>query len=514
MSDRINLVDAYSNRSVVAKLAKMEDEINGAQDSISTQTESFTKLADKKTEAVNTAGDTAVSKVEATRDSVVNAVTTAGTQAVADVNSASASGVKQVQDLLDGLDETVAKAEAAATTAEQASKTADEASDKAEAAAKSVDDDVIAAANAVVDAKAYATTGVLHDGTTVTSADAIEKQCETIASQVDAKVRQTAIYEAQAETWASEAVSSAQEADSSASKAKASESVCATSETNAKASETNAKASADSAGTYAGECLTYKQACDSAKTSCETSATSAQTSATQASSGATMAGKKSDEALSSAQLASGYATRASASATASANSAQEAKDAAASINPDNFVTVEDYQEINGTKKFTSPECVKRGPWTVVSNDREMITSKWEYCYGLKVSYAGTQYWQIHFDTDFGDFTALLVFDVSTVTKATITNASYEIVENHLRGPSGTTMTLGIEDGSANYTITFALKASGGCGYTVTALDLAYIPTGKTTYARQLVSDDLVLETNFMPNHEFSIPVAVPTLTSM
>lgn len=270
MSDRINLVDAYSNRSVVAKLAKMEDEINGAEDSISQQTKDFEKMADTKVASITTAGDTAVSRVEATRDSVVSSVTQAGTQAVADVNSAGASAVQQVQDLLDGLDATVAKAEAAATTAEQASKTADEASDKAEAAAKSVDDDVVAAANAVVDAKAYATTGILHDGTTVTSADAIEKQCETLVSQAEnyaesaGQIRDEAQeYATKAGEYAGNAQSSFVDAQIYAEKAKASESAC-------QASATEAAASATSAGTYAGQCLTYSQACaqsaESAKT--------------------------------------------------------------------------------------------------------------------------------------------------------------------------------------------------------------------------------------------------------
>ena len=141
MTERVNLVDAYDNRSVIAKMVSMEERISGAEDSI-----------EKTVEDGQTSIDTKVD-----------------------------SGVARISSLLTGLDDTIAKAEAAATTAETAST-------KAETAAKSVDEDIVAANNAVIDAKAYAITGILHDGTAVTSADNIAKSCETYADTASKSV--------------------------------------------------------------------------------------------------------------------------------------------------------------------------------------------------------------------------------------------------------------------------------------------------------------------------------------
>ena len=203
---RTNLVDAYDNRSVVAKLVSMEERISGAEDSI---------------EKTVKDGQTSI-------DSKVD------------------TGVTKINSLLTGLDDTIAKAEAAAATAETAST-------KAETAAKSVDEDIVAANNAVIDAKAYATTGILHDGTVVTSADNIAKSCETYAdtagkaatsastSATDAAASQTA-----AGQMAASAETSAKEASGYLDTVKASADAAATSETNAAASEAKAQAIADS----------------------------------------------------------------------------------------------------------------------------------------------------------------------------------------------------------------------------------------------------------------------------
>ena len=197
MTERVNLVDAYDNRSVVAKLVSMEERISGAESSIEKTVEDGEKSIDTKVD----------------------------------------TGVTKINSLLTGLDDTIAKAEAAASTAETAST-------KAETAAKLVDEDITAANNAVLDAQGYATTGKLHDGTVVASADSIAKSCETFADQ------------------ASKAMSQAQTAAAAASAGA----------TNAKTSEANAKKSETNASTYLD---TVKASADAAKTSADAAAQSA-----------------------------------------------------------------------------------------------------------------------------------------------------------------------------------------------------------------------------------------------
>ena len=206
MTERVNLVDAYDNRSVIAKMVTMEERISGAEDSI-----------EKTVEDGQTSIDT---KVDA--------------------------GVTKINSLLTGLDNTIAKAEAAAATAETAST-------KAETAAKSVDEDIVTANNAVIDAKAYATTGILHDGTAVTSADNIAKSCETYADTVTKAATSASASAAAANAsqtaagqMAASAEASAKEASGYLDTVKASADAAATSETNAAASEAKAQAIADS----------------------------------------------------------------------------------------------------------------------------------------------------------------------------------------------------------------------------------------------------------------------------
>ena len=201
MTERVNLVDAYDNRSVVAKLVNMEERISGAESSI-----------EKTVEDGQTSIDTKVS-----------------------------AGVTKINSLLTGLDDTISKAEAAASTAETAST-------KAEAAAKSVDEDIVAANNAVLDAQGYVTTGKLHDGTVVASADSIAKSCETFADQ------------------ASKAMSQAQTAASAASAGA----------TNAKTSEANAKKSETNASTYLDTVKASADAAAVSETNAAASATKAQ----------------------------------------------------------------------------------------------------------------------------------------------------------------------------------------------------------------------------------------------
>jgi hypothetical protein len=206
MTERVNLVDAYDNRSVIAKMVSMEERISGAEDSIEKTVED---------------GQTSI-------DSKVD------------------TGVTKINSLLTGLDDTIAKAEAAAATAETAST-------KAETAAKSVDEDIVAANNAVIDAKAYATTGILHDGTAVTSADNIAKSCETYAdtasksaTAASASATAAAASQTAAGQMAASAETSAKDASGYLDTVKASADAAATSETNAAASEAKAQAIADS----------------------------------------------------------------------------------------------------------------------------------------------------------------------------------------------------------------------------------------------------------------------------
>lgn len=197
MTERVNLVDAYDNRSVVSKLVSMEERISGAEDSI-----------EKTVKDGQTSIDTKVD-----------------------------SGVTKINSLLTGLDDTIAKAEAAAATAETAST-------KAETAAKSVDEDIVAANNAVIDAQGYAITGKLHDGTVVTSADNIAKSCETYAdtasksaSAASASATSAATSEGKVAQMAASAEASATEASGYLDTVKAS----------ADAAKTSADAAAQSA---------------------------------------------------------------------------------------------------------------------------------------------------------------------------------------------------------------------------------------------------------------------------
>ena len=203
---RTNLVSAYDNRSVVAKLVNMEERISGAESSI-----------EKTVKDGETSIDTKVS-----------------------------TGVTKINSLLTGLDDTIAKAEAAASTAETAST-------KAETAAKSVDEDIVAANNAVLDAQGYATSGKLHDGTAVTSASNIAKSCETYAdtaskavTQAQASATAAAASQTAAGQNAASAEASAKDASGYLDTVKASADAAATSETNAAASEAKAQAIADS----------------------------------------------------------------------------------------------------------------------------------------------------------------------------------------------------------------------------------------------------------------------------
>ena len=206
MTERVNLVDAYDNRSVVAKLVNIEERISGAESSI-----------EKTVEDGQTSIDTKVS-----------------------------NGVTKINSLLTGLDDTIAKAEAAASTAETAST-------KAETAAKSVDEDIVAANNAVLDAQGYATTGKLHDGTAVTSASNIAKSCETYAdtaskavTQAQASATAAAASQTAAGQNAASAETSAKDASGYLDTVKASADAAAVSETNAAASATKAQEIADS----------------------------------------------------------------------------------------------------------------------------------------------------------------------------------------------------------------------------------------------------------------------------
>ena len=197
MTERVNLVDAYDNRSVVAKLVSMEERISGAESSIEKTVEDGEKSIDTKV----------------------------------------SSGVTKINSLLTGLDDTIAKAEAAASTAETAST-------KAETAAKSVDEDIVAANNAVLDAQGYATTGKLHDGTVVTSASNIAKSCETYADTASKAVTQA---QASATAAAASQTAAGQMAASAEASAKDASGYLDTVKASADAAKTSADAAAQSA---------------------------------------------------------------------------------------------------------------------------------------------------------------------------------------------------------------------------------------------------------------------------
>ena len=197
MTERVNLVDAYDNRSVVAKLVNMEERISGAESSIEKTVEDGEKSIDTKVD----------------------------------------TGVTKINSLLTGLDDTIAKAETAASTAETAST-------KAETAAKSVDEDIVAANNAVLDAQGYATTGKLHDGTAVTSASNIAKSCETYADTASKAVTQA---QASATAAAASQTAAGQNAASAEASAKDASGYLDTVKASADAAEASATAAAASA---------------------------------------------------------------------------------------------------------------------------------------------------------------------------------------------------------------------------------------------------------------------------
>ena len=186
MTERVNLVDAYDNRSVIAKMVSMEERISGAEDSI------------EKT-------------VKDGQTSIDSKVT---------------NGVTQINTLMSDLKDIKAEATAAASTAETATATANGAVTKAESASATIAADITTSVNAAADAKGYATTGVLHDGTAVNSAEYFQKLTQTAADQASAS--------------ASSASASAASAIQTAAQA-------ASSEINAKTSESNAAASATAA---------------------------------------------------------------------------------------------------------------------------------------------------------------------------------------------------------------------------------------------------------------------------
>lgn len=186
MTERVNLVDAYDNRSVIAKMVSMEERISGAENSI-----------EKTVEDGQTSIDSKVS-----------------------------NGAAQINSLMSDLKDIKTEATAAASTAETATATANAAVTKAESASATIAANVTTSVNAAADAKGYATTGVLHDGTAVNSAEYFQKLTQTAADQASAS--------------ASSASASAASAIQTAAQA-------ASSEINAKTSESNAAASATAA---------------------------------------------------------------------------------------------------------------------------------------------------------------------------------------------------------------------------------------------------------------------------
>ena len=186
MTERVNLVDAYDNRSVIAKMVSMEERISGAEDSI-----------EKTVKDGQTSIDSKVS-----------------------------NGATQINALMSDLKDIKTEATAAASTAETATATADAAVTKAENASATIAANVTTSVNAAADAKGYATSGVLHDGTAVNSAEYFQKLTQTAADSASA---------------------SADSASASAASAIQTAAQAASSEINAKTSETNAAASATAA---------------------------------------------------------------------------------------------------------------------------------------------------------------------------------------------------------------------------------------------------------------------------
>ena len=196
---RTNLVDAYDNRSVVAKLVSMEERISGAESSI----EKTVEDGEKSIDTMVTAGTT------------------------------------QINSLMTDLKDIKTEATAAASTAETATATANAAVTKAESASATIAANVTACANAAADAQGYATTGKLHDGTAVNSADYLQKLTQTSADAAKTSASQASGY-------ATSASNSATAASQNAASAEASAKAASTSETNAKASADAAAASAKS----------------------------------------------------------------------------------------------------------------------------------------------------------------------------------------------------------------------------------------------------------------------------
>ena len=197
MTDRVNLVDAYDNRSVVAKLVNMEERISGAESSI-----------EKTVEDGQTSIDTKVS-----------------------------NGATRINSLMTDLKDIKTEATAAASTAETATATANAAVTKAEDASATIAANVTACANAAADSQGYAITGKLHDGTAVNSADYLQKLTQTTADAAKTSASQASGY---AESASNSATAASQNAASAEASAKA-----------ASTSETNAKASADAAAASA-----------------------------------------------------------------------------------------------------------------------------------------------------------------------------------------------------------------------------------------------------------------------
>ena len=134
MTDRINLVDAYSNRSVIAKLASMEDRIAAAEG------------------------------VEKTAE----------------------DAVKKIESLVDGIGDTVAKADAAAKTAAEASAKADEASSKASAASATIEKSVAKAETAAETAETASAAATEKAGKAETSAESAAASAAAVSGYADA----------------------------------------------------------------------------------------------------------------------------------------------------------------------------------------------------------------------------------------------------------------------------------------------------------------------------------------
>ena len=238
-------------------------------------------------------------------------------QAITDAKTAA----QTVTTKLNQIDQSVQRAETAATNAASSATVASTAAKVAISSASAASSSATAASTSASAADSSATAA----STSASAADSSATAASTSASAADSSA--TA-----ASTSASAADSSATAASTSASAANSSATAASTSASAANSSATAASTSASAANSSATAASTSASAADSSATAASTSASAANSSATAASTSASAADSSATAASTSASAADSSATAASTSASAANSSATAASSSASAAN--------------------------------------------------------------------------------------------------------------------------------------------------------------------------------------